>query len=172
MWLREFVALTADAYQGLMRYLLSHDLTEEIFWFGPQDDPLAYAVDDSYQVKREYMDNMMLRVVDVESAVTARPAAPGAPEGALSMGISDAAAPWNQGTWRLESSGGKLSAKKADGAADLLMEAATFAAVYDGFMKASDAVRAGLAESSNEKAALLADRIFASEYPPRGPDFF
>ena len=39
-------------------------------------------------------------------------------------------------------------------------------------MKASDAVRAGLAESSNEKAALLADRIFASEYPPRGPDFF
>jgi predicted acetyltransferase len=173
IWLREFVALTADAYRGLLRYMLSHDLTEEIFWFGPLDDPLAYAVDDSYKVKREYMDNMMLRVVDVEAAVAARPAGLGAPDGALSLAISDAAAPWNQGTWRIESSRGKLSAKKADGAnTDLLMEAATFGAVYDGFMKATDAVRAGLAEAPNGAAALLADRIFGSEYPPRGPDFF
>ena len=173
IWLREFVALTGDAYQGLLRYMLSHDLTDEIFWFGPQDDPLAYAVDDSYQMKREYMDNMMLRVVDVESAVSARPAGLGAPEGALSIAISDAAAPWNQGTWRIESSGGKLSAWKAYGAnADILMEAATFAAVYDGFMKASEAARAGLADAPNEAAALLADGMFASEYPPRGPDFF
>jgi len=109
----------------------------------------------------------------VERAVTARPAAPGAPDGALSIAISDAAAPWNQGTWRIESSGGKLLAKKADGAnAELVMEAATFGAVYDGFMRASDAVRAGLAEGSDGKAVLLADRIFASEYPPRGSDFF
>jgi len=173
MWLREFVALTPDAYQGLLRYILSHDLTEEIFWFGPQDDPLAYAVDDSYQVKREYMDNMMLRVVDVPAAVTARPAALGAPEGALSIAISDAAAPWNQGTWRIESSDGKLHARKAEGAnADLVMEAATFAALYDGFIKATDAVRAGLAAAPNGSAALFADRVFASEYPPRCPDFF
>src|SRR2546426_172460 len=83
-------------------------------------------------------------------------------EGALSLAISDAAAPWNQGTWRIECSGGKLSAKRADGAnGDLLMEAATFAAVYDGFMKATDAVRAGLAEAGDGRAALLADRMFA-----------
>ncbi len=172
IWLREFVALTADAYRGLLRYMLSHDLTEEIFWFGPLDDPLAYAVDDSYKVKREYMDNMMLRVVDVEAAVAARPAGLGAPDGALSLAISDAAAPWNQGTWRIECADGKLHTRKADGSADLLMEAATFAAVYDGFMKATDAARAGLAEAPNATAALLGDRIFASEYPPRGPDFF
>ena len=173
MWVREFVALTGDAYQGLLRYILSHDLTDEIFWYGPVEDPLAYAVDDSYQVKREYVDDLMLRVVDVEAAVAARPSAPGAPDGAVSVAISDAAAPWNQGTWRIECSGGKLSGRKADGvSADLSMEAATFAAVYDGFMKASDAVRSGLAETSNEGAALLADRMFAAEYPPNGSDFF
>jgi predicted acetyltransferase len=44
MWLREFVALTGDAYQGLLRYILSHDLTDEIFWYGPVEDPLAYTV--------------------------------------------------------------------------------------------------------------------------------
>ncbi len=172
MWLREFVALSGGAYQGLLRYVLSHDLADEIFWYGPVEDPLAYAIDDSYQVTREYVDDMMLRVVDVEAAVAARPAAPGAPDGAFTMAISDAAAPWNQGTWRIESSGGKLTARKADGAADLSMDAATFAALYDGFMRASDAVRSGLAEAAEQNAALLADRIFASEYPPNGSDFF
>ena len=115
----------------------------------------------------------MLRIVDVEKAIAARPSAQGAPDGAYSVALTDAAAPWNQGTWRIESSGGKLSARKADGsAADLSMEAATFAAVYDGFMKATDAVRSGLAEAADRNAALLADRIFASEYPPKGSDFF
>jgi predicted acetyltransferase len=173
MWLREFVALTGDAYQGLLRYTLSHDLTDEIFWYGPVEDPLAYTVDDSYQVKREYFDDLMLRVVDVETAVGARPAGPGAPEGAVSIAISDAAAPWNQGTWMIKCSGGKLSARKAEGTtAELSMEAATFAAVYDGFIKASDAVRSGLAEASHPNAALLVDRMFAAEYPPNGSDFF
>ena len=172
LWLREFVALNGDAYQGLLRYILSHDLADEIMWYGPVEDPLAYAVDDSYQVKREYVDDLMLRVVDVEKAVAARPAAPGAPEGAFTVAVSDAAAPWNQGTWRIESSGATLSAQKDGGAADLSMEAATFAAVYDGFMKATEAVRSGLAEAANGQAALLADRVFASEYPPNGSDFF
>jgi predicted acetyltransferase len=172
VWLREFVALTGSAYQGLLRYALSHDLADEIFWYGAVDDPLAYAVDDSYQVKREYVDDLMLRVVDVEKAVAGRPPASGAPEGAFTVAISDAAAPWNQGTWRIESSGGKLSAQKDSGAVDLSMEAATFAGVYDGFMKATEAVRTGLAEAADAKAAVLADRVFASEYPPRGSDFF
>jgi len=39
-------------------------------------------------------------------------------------------------------------------------------------MKVSDAVRAGLAEAARHDAALLADRIFASLYPPNGSDFF
>jgi hypothetical protein len=39
-------------------------------------------------------------------------------------------------------------------------------------MKATDAARSGLAEASDHNAALLADRIFASEYPPKGSDFF
>ncbi len=171
LWLREFVTVAGDAYQGLLRFILSHDMADEMMWYGPVEDPLPYALDDSYQVKREYVDDMMLRVVDVEKAVAARPAAQGAPDGAFTVAIADAAAPWNQGVWRIESSGGGLSASKDGGAADLSMEAATFAAVYAGFMRVSDAVRSGLAEGERE-AALLADRVFAAEYPPNGSDFF
>jgi predicted acetyltransferase len=175
LWLREFVALGGDAYLGLLRYVLSHDLMEEVMWFSTVDEPLSAVLEDSDHriLKREYGDGFMLRVVDVEKAVAARPPGTGAPGGSFTVSISDAAAPWNQGIWRIESSGGKLSARKADGAgADLSMEAATFAAVYDGFMRASDAVRSGLAEGSDLKAALLADRMFAAEYPPNGSDFF
>ena len=171
VWLREFVPVTGAAYQGLLRFLLTHDLADEIVWYGPAEDPLAYAVDDAGPVKREFVDDMMLRVVDVEKAVAARPAGPGAPDGAVTIAITDAAAPWNTGRWQIESAGGRLSAKKDAGSGDLAMEAATFAAVYDGYMKASEAVRSGLAEG-DAGAAKLADRLFASEYPPNGSDFF
>jgi predicted acetyltransferase len=169
--MREFVPLTGSAYQGLLRFVLTHDLADEIMWYGPIGDPLAYALDDAEQVKREFIDDMMLRVVDIEKAVAARPAGPGAPDGAFTIAIADAAAPWNQGTWRIECGGGRLSAKKAAGAGGLSMEAATFAAVYDGYMKASEAVRSGLADG-DPVAARLADRLFASEHPPNGSDFF
>ncbi len=89
----------------------------------------------------------------------------------MTVAITDAAAPWNQGTWRIENGDGKLSAKKVAGAGDRSMEAATFAGVYDGYMKASEAVRSGLADGDAE-AARVADRLFASEYPPNGSDFF
>jgi hypothetical protein len=95
--MREFVPLNGAAYQGLIRFVLTHDLAGEITWYGPIEDPLAYALDDAEQVKREFVDDMMLRVVDIEKAVAARPAGPGAPDGALTIAISDAAAPWNQG---------------------------------------------------------------------------
>ncbi len=169
--IREFVPLNGAAYQGLIRFILTHDLADEIVWYGPIEDPLAYALDDAEQVKREFTDDMMLRIVDIEKAVVARPAGPGAPDGALLIAITDAAAPWNQGTWRIECAAGKLYARKVAGAGGLSMEAATFAAVYDGYMKASEAVRSGLAEGDAE-AARLADRLFASEYPPNGSDFF
>ena len=97
---------------------------------------------------------------------------PGAPEGTFTIAVSDAAAPWNQGTWRIESAGGRLSATKAEGAAEITTDAATFAAIYDGFLRTTDAARTGLAEVGSVEAAEAADRVFASDYVPFGSDFF
>ena len=169
---REFMALDGDAYTGLLRYLLSHDLADEISWFGPADAPLILAVDDSGRVKGERFDGFMLRVVDVEKAVAGRPPATAAPEGAFALRVSDAAAAWNQATWRIECAGGKLSAHKTDGAADIATDAATFAAMYNGFLRPSEAVRAGLAEADDTERLSLADRILATDYPPAPGDFF
>jgi predicted acetyltransferase len=168
----EFIALTSDAYVGLLRYILSHDLNDEVVWYGPIEDPLAYAVQDSEQIKREFVDDYMLRVVDVAAAIAVRPAAMGAPDGAFTVAITDESCPWNAGTWRIENSAGALSATKASGPADLSMEAATFAALYNGFMRASEAIRCGIADGVDGDAVHLADRVLASDIPPRGSDFF
>ncbi|MEE8345769.1 MAG: GNAT family N-acetyltransferase, partial [Dehalococcoidia bacterium] len=148
--LKEFVALDSDAYTGLLRYLLAHDLTDRITCWGPPDDPLIVAVDEPGRVKREHQDGFMLRIVDLENAVGLRPPAVDAPEGAFTVHVADPSAPWNQGIWRIECSGpgvrgGRLAATRADGAADLSTDAATFAAMYNGFLRPSEATRSGLA---------------------------
>lgn len=168
----DFFALTRNAYNGLIRYINSHDLADEIVWHAPPGDPLALAFDDSERVKRTVVDGYMLRVVDVEQAIAARPPALDSPEGAFTVHVTDDSAPWNQGAWRIESSGGSLSATKAGGTAQISTGAATFAALYGGFIRPTEAVRSGLAESSDPEAASLADRILASDHPPFGSDFF
>ena len=170
--IQEFIALTRDAYNGLIRYINAHDLLDEIMWYGPLDDPLALALDDSERVKRSYQDEFMLRVVDVPQAIAGRPPALGSPEGAFTVHITDASAPWNQGMWRIESAGGVLHALKGKGTAQIQTDAPTFAAIYDGYIRTTDAVRTGLAECTDPEAATLADRILASDHPPYGSDFF
>lgn len=167
----EFVALTGDAYTGLLRYALAHDLDDQIVWNGPIDDPLALAVDDAMNLKRGALDDYMLRVVDLEKAVAMRPAGTGAPEGSFTVGIEDRHCPWNEGAWTIENAGGSLLTTKG-GDAHVAMEAATFAAIYNGHLRASDAVRCGLAEAHSGADLGLMDRVLASDRVPSGSDFF
>ncbi len=170
--IQEFAALDSTAYLGLLRYLLTHDLAEEITWFGPIDEPFTVAITEPGRVKREHYYGFMLRIVDLEKAVAARPPAAEAPEGSFTVYIADLSAPWNGGLWRIEGSGGRLAATRADGTPDLSTDAAAFAAMYNGFLRPSEAARSGLAEVSNPEAAALADRMLAADYPPYSSEFF
>ncbi|MEX0800768.1 MAG: GNAT family N-acetyltransferase [Dehalococcoidia bacterium] len=168
----EFVALDGDAHEGLLRYLLSHDLAREITMWAPGNSPLTLTVDEPWNVKREQFYGFMLRIVDIEAAMGQRPPSADAPEGAFTVAISDAAAPWNQGTWRIECAGGKLSAAKTTGAAGLSTDAAAFAAMYNGYLRPSEAVRSGLAQGEGAEAVALADRILGVDHPPYPSELF
>jgi predicted acetyltransferase len=173
----EFVALDSTAYLGLLRYLLTHDLAEGVTWFGPVDEPFSAAINEPGRVKREHHYGFMLRIVDLEKAIAVRPPAAEAPEGSFTIHIADSSAPWNQGLWRIECSGparggGRLTATKADGAPDISTDAAAFAAMYNGFLRPSEAARSGLAEVGDPRAAALADHVLAADYPPYSSEFF
>jgi len=120
----------------------------------------------------EHWHGFMLRIVDVAQAIAARPPATDAPEGAFTVHLADAAALWNQGVWRIECSGRRLTAARADGDAGLTTDAATFAAMYNGYLRPTDAVHSGLAQADDAEAATTADRILAVDSPPHPADFF
>jgi predicted acetyltransferase len=169
---KELVSLSGEAQTGLLRYILSHDLNDEITWYGPVEDGFSFTVDNPQLMKREFVEDLMLRVVDLPAAVAARPAGAGTPDGAFTLELADAACPWNSGTWRVTAEDGRLEAAKADGAGQVAMTAATFGAVYDGYLRTSDAVRTGLAQSADTDAMAHADRAFASDSRPLCYDFF
>jgi predicted acetyltransferase len=169
---RDFVALDGNAYIGLVRYLLRHDLASPLQWWAPLDDPFLSLVDDPGRVQVAYEQGMFLRVVDVAGAFAARPCLAEASGQRLTLELTDEAAPWNAGGWRLEAEDGHTSAQKCEEAPDLSLDVTVLAALFDGFLSPSEAARAGLMKVHRESALSDADRIFAVLGPPFTADYF
>lgn len=168
---RELVALTDNAYRGLVMYVLRHDLMHEVSWTMPPDDPLTAMLADPIGVKIDTWPGFMLRIVDVIPALEGRGYLAGA-SGRLTMKLADATAPWNAGTWSLEVEDGRARVKPAAHEPDLSMEVGTLAALYNGFLSPYQAARAGLLEAGSPAALETATRTFAVSAPPYCPDHF
>lgn len=169
---RDFAALDANAYRGLLTYILHHDLNSEMIWFAPVDDPFLSLVDDPARVKTHLWPGMMLRLVDVAKAIAGRPCLVDTPGRKLVLEVADDAAPWNQGRWRLEAEGGRVQVTKTDEVPDLSSDVSVLAALFSGHLSASEAARVGLLSVQNASALGAADRIFAPRSAPFASDWF
>ena len=171
-WVRELVALSSDAYQNLILYILRHDLPPEILWSAPPYDPFVSLVLDATKVKVHEEYDLMLRICDVEAALKLRP--PAYPEHplALTLQVHDSSAPWNEGTWRVEVADGAVSVESSSGEPDLSLSATTLAPLFNGFLSPSGAALAGLVQARSEEALATADALFATHYPPFCADGF
>jgi len=171
-WVREVTALTTDAYLNIISYLLRHDLPKTITWSTPSDDPFLSLVEDATKVRIEMDYDVMLRVCDVENALRQRP--PAGREGGLSLalGVSDASAPWNEGTWQIEVADGLVSIERTNAPPELSLSATVLAPVFNGFLSPSAAALAGLAAAKDEETLAIADAVFATTHPPYCADGF
>jgi predicted acetyltransferase len=100
----------------------------------------------------------MVRVLDVPAALRARAAAPPV---TLTIEVVDGVLPENRGPWLWTPDGEVVSAqgREQNTDAQILTDAATFAQLYAGELRPSEAVTLGLAQSSGDmKAADLAFR--------------
>src|SRR3990170_5991534 len=70
---RDMVSVTADAYVGLWQHLLGHDLARPIVVDVAANDPFVDLVDDPWKVEVRRSEGAMIRIVDVEQALGARP---------------------------------------------------------------------------------------------------
>lgn len=170
--IRDFAALDADAYRGLLEYILRHDLNTEMIWAAPVDDPFLSVVEDPGRIKAELWPGMMLRLVDVAKAITDRPCLVDTPGQRLVLEVADGAAPWNQGRWRLEAEGGRVQVTKTEEFPDLSIDVSVLAALFSGHLSASEAARVGLLSVHTASALGAADRIFAPRCAAFTSDWF
>jgi len=114
----------------------------------------------------------MLHLVDVQAAIEARPAQPQASGKGLTIALTDASAPWNAGTWRIESSEGRMSAERTNAAPELEIDVRALASLYNGFVKPIDAARVGQVRALSDLALPAATDLFSVAYAPFCPDDF
>jgi predicted acetyltransferase len=170
----DWAALDADAYSAVLQYLLNHDLAGRIVMLCGPDEPLPEAFDEPVHISEPpgAWFGMCLRLVDVQRALEARPALPRSSGRSVIIALTDEKAPWNAGTWRVESREGRISAERTDGPADLEMDARALAPIYNGFTKPADSVRVGSVRAVSPEAVAAATDIFATTYAPYCPDDF
>jgi predicted acetyltransferase len=171
IFIRDFQALTSDAYLGLWEHVLTHDLAENIATELHPDDPFRNIVDEPHKVKVTMEHGSMLRIVDVEAAFALRPYLGDGPA-AFTARIEDHNLVWNDGIWRIESADGKLHAERTDATADVSMSVNALAALFTGFLKPEVAANTGFVRVSRPEAVAEMAQIFAVNDAPYSPDYY
>jgi len=171
VYVRDFVALTGDAYLGLWQHMLTHDLAEYVVASMPPDDPFPNLVHDPFRVKVSPGYGSMLRIVDVEQAIGLRPYVGGRPV-SFTMRVLDHAAPWNEGTWRIEAADGHMRAERTDAGPDLELTANTLAPIFTAFMTPGVAASVGLLRVFRAAAVDEMAAAFQALHPPYSHDTY
>jgi predicted acetyltransferase len=164
-------ALTAPAHRALLDLVLSHDLVGNIRWVMPPDEPFIDLVQDPTQIEMVRLTayGLMLRVVDFQAAVAARPTYG---EGKLTLRIEDRDCPWNAADWSVTADGGRLFAEPTSEAPMLSVSARALAQLYNGFRSPSTLALAGRLDVRDPAALPVADALFAMRNVPFCPDEF
>jgi predicted acetyltransferase len=114
----------------------------------------------------------MLRLIDVQRAIELRPALPAASGRGVTVALTDDTAPWNAGTWRIESREGRMSAERTRATPELEMDVRALAPIYNGFAHPAELVRTGAVRATSAEAVAAARDLFATEFSPYCPDDF
>jgi len=171
VWVRDLVALCGDAYLGLWSHLLTHDLARQISIEIAPHDPFPDLLEDPWKVRVMGAEGAMLRIVDVERAISLRPYC-GHDRATFTMRIADTCAPWNEGIWRVEALEGRLRAERADAEPDVEMGVNVLAPLFTGHMHADVAANVGLLKVHRPAAVGEMAEAFAVTYPPFCNDFY
>ena len=158
----------------MLAYLLGHDLVNQILLLTSAAEPFADAIDEPVHIQEPpgAWFGQMLRLVDVQRAIEARPALPQASGESVTIALSDVSAPWNAGTWHIECSEGRFSCEKTDATPDADMDVGALASIYNGFTNPADAARVGTIQARQPRAIDALGNIFSVRFAPYCPDDF
>ncbi|MCI0572821.1 MAG: GNAT family N-acetyltransferase [Myxococcaceae bacterium] len=166
--LTDWAARSPNGWRRLLTFLADHgSLVRDIVWYGGPADPLVQLFDEQ-TVSTQVLYQWMLRVLDVEAALTAR----GYPRGmtaSLHLEVEDALLPENAGRWVLEVSGGEARVRRG-GEGALRCDARALACLYSGHRTASALAAVGVLQGTPD-ALVSAEALFAGP-APHMPDMY
>lgn len=168
--IRDLVWLTAEAYQAIWNYFQTMDLVESITWERvPGDDPLPHLLLEPRKLNMTSSDGLMARIVDVDKALPQRRYAE---DGTLSFEVLDDLCPWNQGRWKLETSGPETWVASTRDDPELIMPISTLAMLVFGQISAGEAARMKRLDAPAPEALSKWDRMMRTMYRPFCGDIF
>ncbi len=169
----DVVALRPEAYQGILTFLASHNLVNEVRFTAGSDVPWRLLVANPHLLHQEIDDKatFMLRVVDFPRALALRPAPVERLE-PVRLRVIDADAPWNDGVWEIHAEGGHWHAV-ANGAAapQAAADISTVSSLFSGIINVDEAIDAGLLAAPERARRALAS-VFHCPYRPTSRDHF
>jgi predicted acetyltransferase len=168
----EMLALTGDAYLNLLVYFGRHDIHREIVIWSSPDDPLPLHFSDAERLETKRSFAVMLRVVDFDAAMFARPPARDDETCEVVLRIDDESAPWNNGTWRAGITEGKTFVERTNATAELSVSGRVLAPMFNGYLSPSTGQATGMLEATSAEALERADRVFAVRRRPYFIDQF
>ncbi|WP_410657732.1 GNAT family N-acetyltransferase [Amycolatopsis sp. lyj-112] len=165
--IREMHAATPRAWAGLWRFLLSVDLVSAVAGRGrPVDEPVAALLTDPRAVNTtEVLDDLWVRLIDVEASLRARTYGAAEP---VVLEVLDRQLPDNNGRYLV----GPGGVERTTAAAELRLDVDTLASVYLGHGFLSHLAQAGRVEVLDEAAVARADTLFHTPLAPWCGTFF
>lgn len=165
----EAIACDPEARTQLLAFLANHDSqASEVQLLVPSDAPLNLLLRDP--IHSEVRQWLMLRIIDVVGALNDY-ALPAKLSGSCVLSIKDNWLEFNQGTFKLEASEGKLSCQPSDQAADVTLDVGLLAQWLTRYVRPRQAAAFGLCSVQNKTALAFLDSLF-SGLAPFNNDFF
>jgi predicted acetyltransferase len=163
MRVEECNAIDNAAFLDLLQFILYHDSqVDRVRIRGRVDWPLADLADDPRAIDCELVPGGMVRIVDVERALSALDY-PAAAEGRVVLSVDDPIAAWNDDTFALAVRDGAATCTPVDESLDARIAITTLSQLFVGHFSVEHARMAGdLTVESDEVAARL-----AAMFPPR-----
>jgi len=164
----DLVARTPQAARALLGFFAGHRATRQrLQWAGPAADPLRlHLPNQDCTVSRHKL--WMLRILDVEAALTARGYSPDV-DAELHLDLRDDVLPVNAGCWTMRVANGNAQVQRG-GSGNLRLDVRGLAPLYSGLHSAEDLVVAGLVDGDPRELARTST-IFAGPAPWM-PDHF
>ncbi|WP_075001740.1 GNAT family N-acetyltransferase [Streptomyces qinglanensis] len=162
----EVAAASRQSYAALWRFLVDLDAHDGLVYDGAVDEPLKHLLTDPRAVRPTVTDNLWVRLVDIDRALTARRYA--TPLDVV-LEVQDTFCPWNTGRHRLCADGDSVTCEPTRARPDLRLTSAELGAAYLGGTTLSELAAARRVEELRPGAVAAVSLAFRGERAPFHP---